>query len=509
MEVAAEVVDGYTLLLHGVAVADGDGVVVEGVVVHGDAEGGSDSILTAIAAADGVLLVVLQHVLMLEEIHDFASLLGQAVFLDQGEHGSFVGSEHGGEVEHGAGGTVGEGLVLQRMAENGEEGAVHTDRGFDNIGSVALVELAVEILEFLAAELAVAAEVEVGAGVYALQLFETEGELKFDVGGGVGVVGQFLVVVVAVFLGGNAQGEVPFEAFLFPVAEPLHFGAGTDEELHFHLLELAHAEDELTGDDLVAEGFANLGNAEGNLHAARFLDVEEVDEDALGGFGTEVEGVAVVDDGAHLGGKHEVELTHIGPVAGAADGADNAEVEDELLETGEVVGVHELGILGTDFVNLFLMFKHTGVGGDELLAVEGIAEAFVGLLAFLVDFLFDFGYVVLDEHIGTIAFLGVLVVDEGVVEGIHMAGGFPDAWVHEDGGVDADDVLVVLHHAAPPVLLDVVFEFGTQLAIVVNGGEAVVYFAGGEYEAVFLGVGYYFFEEFFLICHKVILNIMI
>ena len=102
MEVAAEVVDGYTLLLHGVAVADGDGVVVEGVVVHGDAEGGSDGILTAIAAADGVLLVVLQHVVMLEEIHDFASLLGEAVFLDQGEHGGFVGSEHGGEVEHGA-----------------------------------------------------------------------------------------------------------------------------------------------------------------------------------------------------------------------------------------------------------------------------------------------------------------------------------------------------------------------------------------------------------------------
>ena len=53
----------------------------------------------------------------------------------------------------------------------------------------------------------------------------------------------------------------------------------------------------------------------------------------------------------------------------------------------------------------------------------------------------------------------------------------------------------LLHHSTPPVLLDVVFEFGTQLAIVVHSGVAVVYLAGGEYKAVLLGVGYYFFEE--------------
>jgi len=41
--------------------------------------------------------------------------------------------------------------------------------------------------------------------------------------------------------------------------------------------------------------------------------------------------------------------------------------------------------------------------------------------------------------------------------------------VHEDGGIDADDVLVHLHHGLPPVFADVLLQFHAVLAIVVNG----------------------------------------
>ena len=47
-------------------------------------------------------------------------------------------------------------------------------------------------------------EVEIGAAMDAFEFLEAEGEVELDVGGGVGVVGQFLVVVEAVFLGGQA-----------------------------------------------------------------------------------------------------------------------------------------------------------------------------------------------------------------------------------------------------------------------------------------------------------------
>ena len=43
-------------------------------------------------------------------------------------------------------------------------------------------------------------EVEVGATVNAFQLLETEGEVELNVGGGVGVVGQLLVIVETIFL---------------------------------------------------------------------------------------------------------------------------------------------------------------------------------------------------------------------------------------------------------------------------------------------------------------------
>ncbi len=84
-------------------------------------------------------------------------------------------------------------------------------------------------------------QVEVGARVYALYLLEAEWHLELDVGGRVGIVGQFLMVVVAVFLVTHAEGLVPFEAPFFPLLEPLELLAGAHEELHLHLLELAHS----------------------------------------------------------------------------------------------------------------------------------------------------------------------------------------------------------------------------------------------------------------------------
>src|SRR6185503_17626269 len=84
---------------------------------------------------------------------------------------------------------------------------------------------------------------------------------------------------------GEAEPEVPVPALLQPVLVPLLVGAGLDEELHLHLLELAGAEDEVARCDLVAERLAGLRDAERRLAARRGHHVEEVDEDALGGLG--------------------------------------------------------------------------------------------------------------------------------------------------------------------------------------------------------------------------------
>src|SRR5690242_6625551 len=58
-EVALDLVQGDALLLHRVALADGDRVVVQGVEVDGDAERRTDLVLAAVAAADGTGVVEL------------------------------------------------------------------------------------------------------------------------------------------------------------------------------------------------------------------------------------------------------------------------------------------------------------------------------------------------------------------------------------------------------------------------------------------------------------------
>ena len=150
---------------------------------------------------------------------------------------------------------------------------------------------------------------------------------------------------------------------------------------------------------------------------------------------------------------------------------------------------------------LGLVLEYTAVGGAELLFVEALAEALGSLGYFLVDFLFDLGQLILDEDVSTVALLRVLVVDEGVVEGVDVSRSLPDLGMHKDRRVDPHDIGSQEGHCFPPVAFDIVLQFAPELAVVVDSAEAVIDFGGGEDEAVFLTVGDYLLEEVFLLCH--------
>ena len=149
-----------------------------------------------------------------------------------------------------------------------------------------------------------------------------------------------------------------------------------------------------------------------------------------------------------------------------------------------------------------LDLKHTAIGGEELSLVESLFEALAPLCNLLGDLVVEFGDMVFDEHVGAVALLRVAVVDQRIVESVDMAAGFPDCGVHEDSRVDADDILVEQRHRFPPIAFDIILEFDAVLAVVVDGGEAVVDFRRGEHEAVFLGVRHYFLKDFVLSCHN-------
>ena len=302
-----------------------------------------------------------------------------------------------------------------------------------------------------------------------LYLLEAERHLELDVCRGVGIVGQFLVVMVAVFLVTETEDLVPAEACLTPVVEPFQLFAGTNEELHLHLLELAHTEDELTCHNLVTECLADLCDTERYTHAACFLHVEVVHEDALCGLRTKINLHRSVGSRTHLGLEHEVELTDVGPVACAAYGVNDLVVEDNLFQLIEVIGVHCLGKPCVKFVTLAGVFEYTGVGLAEHRLVEALAETLCGFCYLLVDFLVELRDFILNEDIGAITLFGILVVNQGVVERVNMARGLPDGRVHEDSRVDANDVVVEHGHSLPPIAFDIVLQLHAVLTVVING----------------------------------------
>ncbi len=81
---------------------------------------------------------------------------------------------------------------------------------------------------------------------------------------------------------------MPVQAFLFPGFIELQLRSRRYKKLHFHLLELTHTENKLPRNDLVTEGFSYLRNPERQAVARGFLHVQEIHENSLRCFGTQI-----------------------------------------------------------------------------------------------------------------------------------------------------------------------------------------------------------------------------
>ncbi len=255
------------------------------------------------------------------------------------------------------------------------------------------------------------------------ELAPAEREEELEVRRCLGVEAQLLGIVVAQaeVLVLQADGEQPVVAERAPVVEPLKVGARLAEELELHLLELAHAEDEVARRDLVAEGLADLADAERELFARGALDVIEVDEDALRGLGAEVDGVLCVLGHALERLEHEVKLTDIGEVVLAAGGAGDVVLFDKVLHL----------LLGE--------------------GVDGLGKLEAGL-----------GAPVLNDLVGAEALVALAAVHQRIGEAAEMAARYPGLRVHQDRGVKADVVGILLHELLPPGVLDVLLELGAE-----------------------------------------------
>ena len=157
-------------------------------------------------------------------------------------------------------------------------------------------------------------QVEVSTRVDTFHFFESERHQEFDISSGICVVSQFIVIVITIACIAESKSFMPFQTDFFPFLEPVKFSSRFYKELHFHLFELTHTEDELTGNDFVTESLTNLCNTERNFHTSCFLNIQVVYENTLSSFRTQIYFHSTVGSRSHFGREHQVELTYFSPV---------------------------------------------------------------------------------------------------------------------------------------------------------------------------------------------------
>ncbi len=258
--------------------------------------------------------------------------------------------------------------------------------------------------------------------------FESKRKFKLNIHGGIGIVGKLLVVVLAELCLRRTQSQMPSHPRIGPLLIPVELSARAYEKLHFHLLEFSHTENELTGYDFISEGLSDLCDAERNFHPSRLLHIEEVHKNPLSRFRTEVNGRSVFRYRTHLRGKHQVKLTHIGPVGCAGDWAFDAFVGDQVANSSQI-------------------FRF-----EQSCQSSGQRSGF-----FHLAFIFQLGGMFLYQDISTVALFAVLVVDHRIVERIHVTGSFPGGRMHKNRRIDPDNIAGYAGHGLPPEALEVVF----------------------------------------------------
>ena len=84
-----------------------------------------------------------------------------------------------------------------------------------------------------------------------------------------------------------------------------------------------------------------------------------------------------------------------------------------------------------DSIALGPVLDHARIRLAEKFFVETFSETFARFLHLFLDLLILFGEEILEQHIGTVTFLRVLVIDQRIIKSVNMAGSFPDSRVHK------------------------------------------------------------------------------
>ena len=328
------------------------------------------------------------------------------------------------------------------IGEHREEHAPETDRRLDDVRHKAILGLLVQVREIQTARLLVTREVEIGAVVRAPKLFRPLRECEVDVVRGGRVVRALVLLVLVPGQARLAYAEIAREEIpRKPSPRLIRFSlrVGTDEVLHLHLFELADTEDEIARGYLVPERLPYLRDTERQLRVSRVDDILEIREDGARSLRSQVRDCRIILNGTDPRLHHHV-------VA--------ARRRERLLSAGRARGVLEE----------FGKFR-------------------------------DIGAVRICQVVRTEPSAAALTVDERVGESGDVAGRFPKLRVLDYRAIDPEDVIALLHHTAPPELLQVVLELDAHRTEIVEAGESAINLARRKYEPAAFGERDYLFHE--------------
>src|SRR5690606_2535370 len=266
---------------------------------------------------------------------------------------------------------------------------------------------------------------------------------------------ELLVLMPTQFSLSDSVVDMPLHPLLAPCLEMLHLRARLHEILHLHLLELTHPKDELPRHDLIPKSLANLRDAEGDLLPGCFLREAEIHKDPLCRLRPQIDAVLLVRDRSDVRLKHQVELSDFGPIEGA-------------------------GIWTTDF----LLDNDVIKPSRHIVAIQRLHELLSKRFGSIrLTRLLELPDVRLDAVIRPIPALRGFIVAHRIVERIHVPRCLPHGRMHQNGSIEALDVVVPIDHVMPPALLYVALQLHAERAVVVRGAESSIDFRGRKDES--------------------------
>ena len=154
--------------------------------------------MAAVAATDGAGLVVENIHDPSKQGHDLASFFHELGFVfEEREDAAFDRSHAGVEAHHGAGLGfplfIGDGFLVEGLANEGQCGAIGSSARLDDMRNEALLRDFIIVIEGLAAVLDVFAEIVIRAVGDAFEFTHAEGEFVFQIVGFFGVKSTFAV----------------------------------------------------------------------------------------------------------------------------------------------------------------------------------------------------------------------------------------------------------------------------------------------------------------------------